>query len=183
MKFLSTYEKRGYLNVSLENGKVVSDLRRAHNLSFKLPHTVRNAMLDIDKPLIPEWLTIASDIVPPFTQEIVASLFFTQCINEVFFEFYDKKYKSAVIKLQFAAVLMVVKVSASCKIPLTPLRKRLMLAAQRHFFRMVTKPRLACFVHFLEERTAGTLTVNPEKLSARNLSVRAHFGKIDGPDG
>ena len=140
---------------------IVSDLRRARNLSFKLPYTVREAMPDIDKPLHPEWIKIASEIVPPFTQEIVSSHVFTKCINEFFYEFYDKNYKSSA-KLQFAAVLMVVKVNAKCKIPLTPLRKRLMLAAQRHFFRMVTKPRLAGFVHFLVDRTAGTPTVNPE---------------------
>ena len=109
MKFLSTYEKRGYLNVSLENGKVVSDLRRAHNLSFKLFY--REVMPDKDKPLHPEWLKIASHIGPPFAQEIVSFNIFTTCINEFFFEFYDKKYKSSA-KLQFAAVLMVVKVNA-----------------------------------------------------------------------
>ena len=139
---------------------IVSDLRRARNLSFKLPYAVRDAMPDIEKPLHPKWLEIASEIVPPFSQEVVTSHVFTKCINQFFYEFYDKPYKSSA-KTQFAAVIMVVKINARCKIPLTPLRKRLMLAAERPFFRIVTKPRLAGFVHFLIERTAETPTVNP----------------------
>ena len=46
---------------------IISDLSCARNLSFKLSYTVREAMLDKDKPVHLEWLKIATDIVPPFT--------------------------------------------------------------------------------------------------------------------
>ena len=57
--------------------------------------------------------------------------------------------------------MAIVRMSASCKIPLTPMRKKLLLAAQRHFFRMVTKPRFTGFAHFCIERTQETPTVDP----------------------
>ena len=139
---------------------IVSDLRRARDLSFKLPYTIKQAMPDLDLPLHEEWLPLASQIVPAFSQEVVTSHVFTYCINAEFHKFYGTPIKSKT-KRQLAAIKSIVKMAASCKIPLTPMRKKLLLAAQRHFFRIITKPRFTGFAHFCIERTQETPTVDP----------------------
>lgn len=139
---------------------IVSDLRRARDLSFKLPYTIKQAMPNLELPLHKEWLPLANQIVPAFSQEVVTSHVFTYCINAEFHNFYASRYKSKT-KTQLAAIKSIVKMSATCKIPLTPMRKKLMLAAQRHFFHKITKPRFTGFAHFCIERTEETPTVDP----------------------
>ena len=138
----------------------LSDLRSARDLSFKLSFTIKQAVPNSDPPLHEEWLPITNQILPTFSKEVVTSHVFTYCINAEFHKFYGTPIKSKT-KRQLAAIKSIVKMAASCKIPLTPMRKKLLLAAQRHFFRIITKPRFTGFAHFCIERTQETPTVDP----------------------
>ena len=139
---------------------IVSDLRRARDLSFKLPYTIKQAMPNLELPLHEEWLPLANQIVPAFSQEVVTSHVFTYCINAEFYKFYETPIRSKT-KRQLAAIMAIVRMSTRCKIPLTPKRKKWLLAARRHFFRMITKLRFTGFALFCIERTRETPTVDP----------------------
>ena len=75
---------------------IVNDIRRARDLSFKLPYKINQAMPKLELPLHKKWFSLANQIVPALSQKIVTSHVFTYCINAEFNKFYENRYKSKI---------------------------------------------------------------------------------------
>ena len=104
--------------------------------------------MDLSTTLHPTWKIIASDIIPPFSQEIITKYLFVYCINRFFHEneHYHYRHKR---KQEQHALILIVKIRAYCQIPLTPTRKTLIKEAINYFEKFMRRNKTRNFVKYI----------------------------------
>ena len=127
---------------------------------LKLASQLRQTTTRYTEHLHPVWKSIASDIIPSFNNEIITQHMFVYCINKVFIESEQFAYLSY-RKREMESMLTVVKMRMFCQIPLTQLRKKLMLAAMQHFADKCRRIRILNFIYYIMNLVENEQEVDP----------------------
>ena len=141
---------------------LISDLKQAQNAApEKMAKQQYTEIARYTNRLHPIWKSIAGNIIPPFSNEVITRHMFVYCINRFFIE--SEKYAFLPYRKREAeSMLAVVKIRMYCQIPLTQLRKKLMLEAMQHFADKCRRIRILNFIDYIMKLVENEQEVDPQ---------------------
>ena len=137
------------------------DLKRAQQ---EAPQKIANQFDSVMKytdQLHPTWKAIAGNIIPPFSNEIITRHMFVYCINRFFIESEEFAFMSF-RKREADSMLTIIKIRMYCQIPLTQLRKKLMLEAMQYYSDRIRTRRMLAFVKYVMRLVENEHVVDPK---------------------
>ena len=137
------------------------DLRKARSrIDNNLKSYVSSNLPKFDLPFDPDWRKIYHRHVTIYTDEILTTKLFSRCLNFHFVAF-NQKMPMPPRKLEVESIIQMVKIRSVCGIPLTPLRKQLLLDAMWYFTRHCRRNKNIGLSQYILRLVEDEQTVSP----------------------
>ena len=143
-----------------ESPTISRDLKSARSkIDQNLRSYVKTTLPKFDIPLDHNWVKIYSKRVTILVDEILTTRLFNRCINYHFVLFNNKRPMPPK-KLEAESIIQMIRIRRVCGIPLTPLRKQLMLDALWYFTRHCKKLKSIGLAQYILRLTEDEETVD-----------------------
>lgn len=151
----------GFQCKNWESPTISQDLKAARSrVDDDLKRYVKSQLPEFDTTLDPDWVKIYNKNVNIFVDETLTTKVFSPCLN-FHFDMFNRKKPMPKRKLEAESIIMMVKVRSTCGIPLTQLRKKLMLAALWFFAKHCSRNRNIALAQYIIKLTDDEPTVDP----------------------